>query len=178
MALKFVDRRGVLAGLAAMALMPAASPAQRRSGRAIVIGAGVAGLACARDMMRAGLDVVVLEAQARIGGRLKTSHQWEGLPVELGASWIYGVTGNPAASIARSAGLDLQPVDFANRAVYEAGSGPLGPRSVSMRPVRASIKGPSLRSIPSSNMNSARISNISRAVSGPRARPCPAAMPG
>ena len=130
MALKFVDRRGVLAGLAAMALMPAASPAQRRSGRAIVIGAGVAGLACARDMMRAGLDVVVLEAQARIGGRLKTSHQWEGLPVELGASWIYGVTGNPAASIARSAGLDLQPVDFANRAVYEAGAGPLGPRAL------------------------------------------------
>ncbi|WP_091771584.1 FAD-dependent oxidoreductase [Maricaulis salignorans] len=126
MALKFVDRRGVLASLAAMVLMPSASPAQRRSGRAIVIGAGVAGLACARDMRRAGLEVVVLEAQTRIGGRLKTSRHWADLPVELGASWIHGVTGNPAASAARSAGLELQPADYDNRAVYEAGAGLLG----------------------------------------------------
>ena len=126
MALKFVDRRGVLAGFAAMALMPSAALAQRRAGRAIVIGAGVAGLACARDMVHAGMEVVVLEAQARIGGRLKTSRQWGDLPVELGASWIHGVTGNPAASAVREAGLELHPTDYDNRAVYEAGEGPLG----------------------------------------------------
>ncbi len=126
MALKFMDRRSVLAGVAAMALVPAAAPAQRRSGRAIVIGAGAAGLACARDMVRAGMDVVVLEAQTRIGGRLKTSREWSDLPVELGASWIHGLAGNPAASAARGAGLALHPTDYDNRAVYEAGSGLLG----------------------------------------------------
>lgn len=126
MALKFVDRRRVVAGFAAMTLMPAASLAQRRSGKAIVIGAGAAGLVCARDMARAGMDVVVLEAQARIGGRLKTSRQWADLPVELGASWIHGVTGNPAANAARSAGLELHPTDYDNRAVYQAGTGLLG----------------------------------------------------
>jgi len=126
MALKFVDRRRVLTGLAALALMPAASPAQRRSGKAIVIGGGMAGLACARDMVRAGMDVVVLEAQTRIGGRIKTSRAWADLPVELGASWIHGVTGNPAASAARGAGLTLHPTDYDNRAVYAAGSGLLG----------------------------------------------------
>lgn len=130
MALKFVDRRGVLAGLAAMALMPAAAAAQRRAGKAIVIGAGAAGLACARDMVDAGMDVVVLEAQTRIGGRLKTSRQWTGMPVELGASWIHGVTGNPAASAASAAGLELHPTDYDNRAVYEAGEGLLGNRAL------------------------------------------------
>ncbi len=126
MALRCMNRRSLLAGLAAMPLLPALSAAQRRAGKAIVIGAGVAGLICARDMMRAGLEVVVLEAQTRIGGRLKTSHHWADLPVELGASWIHGVTGNPAATAARSAGLELLPTDYANRAVYEAGSGLLG----------------------------------------------------
>jgi monoamine oxidase len=130
MALKFVDRRGVLAGFAAMALMPAAAPAQRRAGRAIVIGAGVAGLACARDMVHAGMEVVVLEAQARIGGRLKTSRQWGDLPVELGASWIHGVTGNPVTGAARAAGLEFHPTDYDNRAVYEAGEGPLGAQAL------------------------------------------------
>lgn len=109
-----------------MALMTGASPAQRRSGKAIVIGAGAAGLVCARDMVRAGMEVVVLEAQTRIGGRLKTSRQWSDLPVELGASWVHGVTGNPAASAARSAGLELHPTDYDNRAVYQAGTGLLG----------------------------------------------------
>ncbi|WP_417482004.1 FAD-dependent oxidoreductase [Maricaulis sp.] len=126
MAFEFVDRRRLLAGLTATALMSSPSPAQRRSGRAIVIGAGAAGLACAHDMVRAGLDVVVLEARTRIGGRLDTSRQWGDLPVELGASWIHGVGGNPAAIAARAAGLELHPVDYDNRAVYEAGEGVLG----------------------------------------------------
>jgi monoamine oxidase len=123
MALKGVDRRGLLAGLAAMALLPAAAPAQRRAGKAIVIGAGAAGLACARDMVHAGMNVVVLEAQTRIGGRLRTSRQWSEMPVELGASWIHGLSGNPAASAARAAGLELHPTDYDNRVVYEAGNG-------------------------------------------------------
>ncbi|WP_417492787.1 flavin monoamine oxidase family protein [Maricaulis sp.] len=126
MALEFVDRRRLLAALAATALMPGPAPAQRRSGRAIVIGAGVAGLACARDMVRAGLDVVVLEARTRIGGRINTSRQWRDLPVELGASRIRGAGSNPAAGAARDAGLELRRVDDRNRAVYEAGEGLLG----------------------------------------------------
>lgn len=129
MALKHVDRRGVMAALAALAvlpataLLPAMGLAQRRAGRVIVIGAGAAGLACARDMRLAGMDVTVLEAQDRIGGRLKTSHQWADMPIELGASWVHGVRGNPAAALARQAGLALHPADYDNRAVYEVGRG-------------------------------------------------------
>jgi monoamine oxidase len=40
-----------------------------RMPRAVVIGAGLAGLAAARDLEAAGWRVVVLEARDRIGGR-------------------------------------------------------------------------------------------------------------
>jgi phytoene dehydrogenase-like protein len=38
----------------------------------IVVGAGLAGLACARTLVAAGLDVVVLEASDGVGGRVRT----------------------------------------------------------------------------------------------------------
>ena len=39
---------------------------------AVVVGAGVAGLACARELHAAGLDVLVLEAGTVAGGRVRT----------------------------------------------------------------------------------------------------------
>jgi len=44
----------------------------RNRHRVIVIGAGCAGLACARELKKRGFDVMVLEARTRPGGRLKT----------------------------------------------------------------------------------------------------------
>lgn len=55
----------------------------------VVIGAGVAGLAAARELSAAGPGVVVVEARDRVGGRVHTLHDpaWP-LPVELGAEFI------------------------------------------------------------------------------------------
>ena len=38
----------------------------------IIVGAGLAGLSCARRLMAAGIPFVILEADRRIGGRIKT----------------------------------------------------------------------------------------------------------
>ena len=54
----------------------------------VVVGGGVSGLVCARDLHDAGLTVVVLEASHRLGGRVLTQHTPGAEPVELGAQWV------------------------------------------------------------------------------------------
>ncbi|MDQ1041114.1 phytoene dehydrogenase-like protein [Streptomyces sp. V3I8] len=49
----------------------------------LVVGAGLAGLACARDLVAAGLDVEVLEASDEVGGRMR-SDRHEGFVVDRG----------------------------------------------------------------------------------------------
>src|SRR5947209_4362612 len=55
----------------------------------IVIGGGVAGLAATRELCAAGLNVVLLEARDRLGGRILTRHTKD-YPVELGAEFVHG----------------------------------------------------------------------------------------
>ena len=78
---------------------------------AIVVGAGMAGAASARALADAGVDVQVVEARTRVGGRIHSSSAW-GTPVELGAAWIHAVTGNPLVPLAKEAGLRLVPTNY------------------------------------------------------------------
>jgi monoamine oxidase len=55
----------------------------------VVVGAGMAGLTTARTLAEAGLRILVLEAQKRIGGRILTHHV-AGEAIELGAEFIHG----------------------------------------------------------------------------------------
>src|SRR5690349_23388437 len=64
--------------------------------RVVVVGAGMAGLAAARALTDRGVEVVVLEARNRIGGRVETRNG-----VDLGAHWIHGTEGNPLTNLAR-----------------------------------------------------------------------------
>jgi monoamine oxidase len=54
---------------------------------AIVIGAGLSGLVCARKLVAGGARVRVLEARDRVGGRLLTGDAG-GAPVDLGGQWL------------------------------------------------------------------------------------------
>ena len=75
----------------------------------LVIGAGVAGLTAARDLTAAGVRVLVLEARARLGGRVLTHHTPDG-PVELGAEFVHGAV-EETLSVAREAALPLRETD-------------------------------------------------------------------
>lgn len=88
--------------------------------KVIVVGAGISGLAAARDLHDRGHEVVVLEAKDYIGGRIKTEII-DGQKVELGASWIHGDIKNPVAKILTEEGIALAPTKFETSAGYKNG---------------------------------------------------------
>jgi polyamine oxidase len=72
--------------------------------RVIIVGAGWAGLTAANALRNAGVDHVVLDGRDRIGGRSHTV-DLDGVPVDLGCSWIHGPIGNPMAKFADQTGV-------------------------------------------------------------------------
>src|SRR3954467_3142337 len=59
--------------------------------KVIVMGAGIAGLACAYELRRRGHDVAVLEAAGHAGGHVRTLHDpfADGLYADVGAEHFY-----------------------------------------------------------------------------------------
>jgi polyamine oxidase len=101
-------------------LLPAAAQPVRR---VIVVGAGMAGLGAANALASAGVDVVVLEARDRIGGRLRT-FDLGGSPVDLGGSWIHTPIGNPMSAWADQVGVERRPAHLFDEAIpWDARSG-------------------------------------------------------
>ena len=90
----------------------------------VVIGAGMSGLATARTLTDRGFTVTVLEASERIGGRVNTNRDL-GTPVDLGASWIHGPTGNPLTELARQHDVSLHTTGDSLR-VFDVDGGPVG----------------------------------------------------
>jgi monoamine oxidase len=84
--------------------------ARRLSVRAdiIVIGAGAAGIFAMRELVRAGLTAICLEARNRIGGRIFTRRSLSRHPIELGAEFVHG-EGNIVHQLSREYGLTLVP---------------------------------------------------------------------
>jgi monoamine oxidase len=134
-----LDRRRFLQALAAMSaapLLPRATTADAHANggthhggrRVVVLGAGLAGLGAAYNLMRHGYDVIVLEAQDRPGGRVQTVRDGflGGGHAELGAIRIFD-SHEYTLRYVREFGLDLTPYDSGVRAFHMQGKRFLAP---------------------------------------------------
>ncbi|HYC67863.1 NAD(P)/FAD-dependent oxidoreductase [Brevundimonas sp.] len=106
-----LTRRSLLAGLGGLAVSGArAGPGGDPD--VVVIGAGSAGIAAALTARAAGLDVLVLEAMDRIGGRALTDTATFGSPFDVGCAWLHKADDNPYTDYARAEGFTLQAHEY------------------------------------------------------------------
>jgi monoamine oxidase len=111
------SRRDFLVGAAATGagvILPAGLTSAARGRRrrrkvdAAVVGGGLAGLAAARRLARAGAEVCVLEARDRVGGRVLNHRVQRGVVAEIGGQFV-GPTQDRVLALARSLGVDTFP---------------------------------------------------------------------
>ena len=81
---------------------------QDRECEVVVVGAGYSGLAAARHLARAGVDVLVLDARHRVGGRSFTEVTEAGFTIDRGGQWI-GPTQDHLAALAAELGVATFP---------------------------------------------------------------------
>src|SRR3954467_3747294 len=103
-------RRELLAGGAAAGLalcVPAGARAARRVRADVaIVGAGLAGLTCARGLAQAGRSVAVLEARDRVGGRTLSRTLGEDRVIDVGGESI-GPTQGRVTGLIGELGLEL-----------------------------------------------------------------------
>ncbi|KAK8955962.1 hypothetical protein KSP40_PGU021582 [Platanthera guangdongensis] len=88
-------------------------PAEPTKQTVVIVGAGLAGLAAARQLMRFGFKVVILEGRKRSGGRVYTK-KMEGADkfaaADLGGSVLTSTLGNPLGIIGKQLGSSFHKV--------------------------------------------------------------------
>lgn len=82
---------------------------QAKKGKVVVIGAGIAGLAAARQLTSFGMEVVVVEARDRVGGRISTFRKGK-FVADLGAMVVTGLGGNPITVISKQINMELHKI--------------------------------------------------------------------
>ncbi|CAD7081487.1 unnamed protein product [Hermetia illucens] len=95
----------------------------KKLAKVIVIGAGISGLAAAQQLQQFGMDVIVLEARDRVGGRIATFRK-NNYIADLGAMVVTGIWGNPMTILSRQTGMEMVPIRQACP-LYGAGGKPV-----------------------------------------------------
>ena len=111
---------GVAAEVPAEASAGAAQPQRRQRVDIIVVGAGLAGLVAATQLISSGHSVRVLEARARVGGRAWNHDLGDGHISERGATFI-GPTQNHVAALAKRLKIPTFQTYDTGKNVYIAG---------------------------------------------------------
>jgi monoamine oxidase len=93
--------------LASAAILAAGSARASDDTDVVVIGAGAAGIAAARELRRLGKRYILIEARERAGGRLYTDTTL-GQPFDAGGAYIHFAESNPWSNIATELGVDPQ----------------------------------------------------------------------
>lgn len=84
----------------------------------VVVGAGLAGLTAARRLRRRGVDVVVLEARERVGGRTLNHDLGDGRVAELGGQWV-GPGQTRVLALVEELGLETFPTYDTGNKLFE-----------------------------------------------------------
>lgn len=82
-----------------------------------IVGAGAAGLGAGRCLADAGVDVRIVEARSRIGGRAWTVSDLGPGPLDFGCHWLHSADRNPFVPIAEALGfaVDRTPAPWGRR---------------------------------------------------------------
>jgi monoamine oxidase len=92
----------------------------RREADVIVVGAGLAGLVAARQLVAARREVLVLEARDRVGGRTVNASIGAGKVVEMGGEWV-GPTQDRLLALAEELRIDTFPTYYEGRNLLDLG---------------------------------------------------------
>ncbi|CAN8001383.1 unnamed protein product [Ixodes hexagonus] len=84
-------------------------PPLKKQGKVIVIGAGISGLAAAQQLQQFGMEVLVLEARDRVGGRIATFRK-SSYVADLGAMVVTGLGGNPITVLSKQIKMELHKI--------------------------------------------------------------------
>ncbi len=88
----------------------------------LVIGAGMAGVTAARELVRSGVSVTIVEGRDRVGGRVFSVRDFCAEPVEGGAEFVHGV-GAATWPDVRAAGLAVRPCPLMRDTMFNLGGG-------------------------------------------------------
>jgi monoamine oxidase len=84
------------------------NPMPKSDVEVVVVGGGAAGIAAARCLHDAGVDVLIVEARDRLGGRAFTDTATAGHALDLGCGWLHSADKNPWRGIAKAQGRTIE----------------------------------------------------------------------